>query len=293
MGSSKPHFDWKAFKPQRDAYIHRLNDIYRNNWEREGIEYHQGFGRLTSRNTVEVTRPDGEKYTLNADQICVAVGGTPTVPSDDIIPGASLGIDSDGFFDLPEQPKRVVVVGAGYIAVELAGIFNALGTETHLLIRYDKVLRTFDPVIQDTLTPWMVKTGVNLHTHTQVTKIEGSKGQTLTVYTDKGEKIETDVLLWAVGRHSLTKGLGLEEVGVTLDKRGDIVVDDYQTSSVNNITAIGDVQGKVLLTPVAIAAGRKLANRLFGPAQFKNDKLNYEDIPSVVFSYVVFSFLVA
>ncbi|PPQ77586.1 hypothetical protein CVT25_011378 [Psilocybe cyanescens] len=285
-GIANAKFDWKAFKPQRDAYIRRLNGIYANNFDREGVEFHQGFGKLISKNEVEVTRPDGQgTYVLKGDNICITVGGQPTVPTEDQIPGAGLGIDSDGFFDLEEQPRRVAVVGAGYIAVELAGIFNALGTETHLLIRGETVLRTFDPTLQETLTPWMEKSGVHLHKQTHVTKVEGEKGGPLTVHTDKGEKIEVDVLLWAIGRHASTKGLGLEKVGVETDKKGDVVVDEYQNSSVKGITAIGDVQGKWLLTPVAIDAGRRLSNRLFGPEKFKNDKLSYDNIPTVVFSH--------
>ncbi|KAF8061644.1 glutathione reductase [Lyophyllum atratum] len=284
-GVGNPKFDWAAFKSQRDAYIRKLNGIYASNFEKEGVEYHRGFGRLTSPRTVEVIRPDGSKYTLNADNICVTVGGTPTVPSDEEIPGASLGIDSDGFFDLTEQPKRVAVVGAGYIAVELAGIFHTLGSETHLIIRGETVLRTFDDTLQKTLTPWMEKTGVKMHKSSNVVKVEGAKGQTLTVITDKGEKIEVDTVLWAIGRHACTKDMGLEEVGVKLDKRGNIIVDEYQRSSVDGIYAIGDVQGKALLTPVAIAAGRRLANRLFGPPEFKDDKLDYDNIPTVVFSH--------
>jgi len=286
-GVSAAKFDWAAFKPQRDAYIRKLNGIYASNFEKEGVEYHHGYGRLTSANSVEVTLPGGGKYTLNADKICVAVGGRPVVPSDDQIPGASLGIDSDGFFALEEQPKRVAVIGAGYIAVELAGIFNTLGTETHLLIRGETVLRTFDPTIQETLTPWMEKTGVKLHKKSNVVKVEGQKGQTLTVHTDKGEKIEVDTVLWAIGRRACTDNIGLEQVGVKLDKKGDIVVDECQKTSVDNIYAIGDVQGKALLTPVAIAAGRRLSNRLFGPDKYKHDKLDYDNIPTVVFSCVV------
>ncbi|KAL0070576.1 Glutathione reductase [Marasmius tenuissimus] len=283
---SAPKFDWASFKTQRDAYIRRLNGIYHNNWNREGIELHHGYGRLTSKNTVEVTLPEGKgKYTLNADQICIATGGSPTIPTEEQIPGASLGIDSDGFFALEEQPKRVAVVGAGYIAVELAGVFNALGSETHLIIRGETVLRTFDPSLQEALTPWMEHSGVKIHKSSKVVKVEGQKGQTLTVETDKGEKVEVDTLLWAIGRHPCTKDMGLEEAGVKLDEKGDVVVDEYQTTSVPNITAIGDVQGKALLTPVAIAAGRKLSNRLFGPEKFKDDKLSYEDIPTVVFSH--------
>uniref|UniRef100_A0A0W0FET8 Glutathione reductase n=1 Tax=Moniliophthora roreri TaxID=221103 RepID=A0A0W0FET8_MONRR len=281
-----PKFDWSSFKIQRDAYIRKLNGIYHSNFDKEGVEFHQGFGRLTSRNTVEVTLPDGKsKYTLNTDQICIATGGYPTVPSDDDIPGASLGITSDGFFELEEQPKRVAVVGAGYIAVELAGVFNALGSETHLVIRGETVLRTFDPSLQQVLTPWMEKSGVKIHKTSKVVKIEGQKGQTLTVHKDNGEAIEVDCVLWAIGRKASTQNMGLEELGVKLDEQGNVIVDEYQISSVPGITAIGDVQGKALLTPVAIAAGRRLSNRLFGPEKFKNDKLSYEDIPTVVFSH--------
>ena len=285
IGGENAKFDWKSFKPQRDAYIRRLNGIYATNFEKEGVEFHHGKGRLVSPTEVEVTLPDGKgKYVLKADNICIAVGGHPIIPGDDKIPGASLGIDSDGFFDLEEQPKRVAVIGAGYIAVELAGIFNALGTETHLLIRGETVLRTFDPTLQEVLTPWMEKTGLHLHKTTNVTRIEGEKGKTLTVHTDKGDKIEVDVVLWAIGREAKTKGMNLEELGVKLDAKGDVIVDDYQNSSVKGITSIGDVQGKWLLTPVAIAAGRRLSNRLFGPEKMRNDKLSYEDIPTVVFS---------
>lgn len=282
-GIAHPKFDWAAFKPQRDAYIRRLNGIYAQNFANEGVEYHHGFARLTSPTTVEVTNGD-RKYTLTADKICVAVGGQPITPAEEDIPGAALGIDSDGFFDLAEQPRRVAVVGAGYIAVELAGIFNALGSETHLIIRGETVLRTFDPTLQETLTPWMEKTGVHVHKQTHVTRVEGEPGGPLTVHTDGGGKIEVDVVLWAIGRHANTEGLGLEAIGVELDHKGDVVVDEYQNSTVPGISAIGDVQGKFLLTPVAIAAGRRLSNRLFGPEKFKNEKLSYEDIPTVVFS---------
>ncbi|KAH7918482.1 hypothetical protein BV22DRAFT_1041739 [Leucogyrophana mollusca] len=281
-----PSFNWASFKPQRDAYIRRLNGIYENNLDREHVDYHAGFARLTSPTTVEVSPPNnGPKYTLHADNICVATGGRPTIPAEDVIPGASLGIDSDGFFDLEEQPKRVAVVGAGYIAVELAGVLHTLGSETHVIIRYDKVLRTFDPALQDTLTPWMEHTGISIHKRTNVVKVTGQKGGVLTVHLDSGKTLEVDCLLWAIGRHANTEGLGLEELGVELDKRGDVVVDEYQNSSVKGITAIGDVQGKALLTPVAIAAGRRLSNRLFGPEKFKNDKLDYTNIPTVVFSH--------
>ncbi|KAF8626267.1 hypothetical protein AX15_004942 [Amanita polypyramis BW_CC] len=285
-GINNTKFDWPSFKKQRDAYIKRLNNIYADNFAKEGVEYHQGFGRLKSPNVVEVTRSDGKgTYELHADHVCIAVGGHPVIPSDQEIPGASLGINSDGFFELAEQPRRVAVVGAGYIAVELAGVFNSLGTETHLIIRGETVLRTFDPTLQETLTPWMEKTGIAIHKKSNVVKVEGQKGQTLTIFTDKGEKIEVDALLWAIGRKSSTGGIGLKENGVKLDGKGDIIVDEYQNTTVKGVYSIGDAQGKALLTPVAIAAGRRLSNRLFGPEEYHNDKLDYKNIPTVVFSH--------
>jgi glutathione reductase (NADPH) len=285
---SAPKFDWASFKPQRDAYIKRLNGIYANNFDREGVEFHHGWARFTSPSSIEVTRPDGEKYTLHGEHITIATGSEPTIPSDSVIPGASLGTSSDGFFALEDQPKSVAIVGAGYIAVELAGVFNSLGTETHMVIRGETVLRTFDPAIQDCLTPWMEKTGVKFHKGSKVVKVEGQKGQTLTVFTDKGEEVKVDCLIWAIGREASHKDMGVEEAGIKLDSMGNIVVDEYQQTSVKGVYAIGDVQGKALLTPVAIAAGRRLSNRLFGPEKFKNDKLSYENIPTVVFSYVFF-----
>jgi glutathione reductase (NADPH) len=291
-GISAPKFDWATFKPQRDAYIRKLNGIYESNLAKEGVEHHHGFAKLLSPTSVQVTRPGDGKgtYTLNADYVCVATGGRPTIPSENEVPGASKGIDSDGFFDLEEQPRRVAIIGAGYIAVELAGVLNALGSETHLLIRGERVLRTFDQDIQDTLTPWMEHTGVKIHKSTKVVRVDGERGGTLTVRTDKGEAVDVDVVLWAVGRHANTEGLGLEELGVKLNKKGDIVVDEYQNTNVDRVLSIGDVQGNALLTPVAIAAGRRLSNRLFGPEKFKIDKLDYDNIPTVVFSFVL-SFL--
>jgi glutathione reductase (NADPH) len=167
------------------------------------------------------------------------------------------------------------------------------GAETHVLIRHDKILKAFDPLLQDTLQNHMVKTGIHIHTNTNVTKVttdvenpDITKPFPKTIYTDKGEEIGADVLLWAIGRHSLTDDLGCEKVGLELAKNGDIVVDKFQKTNVDNIFAIGDVQGKELLTPVAIAAGRRLSNRLYGGVE--GDHLNYENVPTVVFSCVRF-----
>lgn len=284
-GIGQPNFDWKTFKPQRDAYIKRLNGIYENNLKKDGVEEHHGVARLVSPTEVEVAPASGEKYTLKTKNIIVATGGRPVIPSDDEIPGASKGINSDGFFDLTDQPKRVAVVGAGYIAVELAGVLHTLGSEVHLIIRGETVLRTFDKDVQTVLTNWMVKTGLNLHKSSKVVKVEGTKGQGLVVHTNNGEAIEVDELIWAIGRSANTEGLGVKELGIETNKKGEIITDEYQKTNIDSVYSIGDVSGRVLLTPVAIAAGRRLSNRLFGPEKFKNDKLDYGNIPTVVFSH--------
>lgn len=281
-------FDWKTFKTKRDAYIKRLNDIYEKNLGNDKVEYLHGWGRLVSKNQVEVTQDDGSKVLINAKKILLAVGGRPNAPPS--IPGAELGLNSDGFFDIDKQPKKVAIVGAGYIAVEFAGMFNALGTETHLFIRHKTFLRNFDPMIQETVTNEYERLGVHLHKESQASKIEkGANGKLTVTYKDsqgtESSIADVDHLIWAVGRVPQTDKIGLKEVGVKLNEKGYVVVDEYQNSSVDGIYALGDVTGQVELTPVAIAAGRKLAHRLFGPAEFSTLKLNYDNIPSVVFSH--------
>lgn len=281
-------FDWTTFKNKRDAYVKRLNGIYERNLGNDKVEYLHGWGRLLSKNQVEVTLDDGTKVVVNAKKILIAVGGRPSSPPQ--IPGAELGINSDGFFDIDKRPKKVAIVGAGYIAVEFAGMFNALGTETHLFIRGKTFLRHFDPMIQETVTNEYERLGVNLHKESQATKIEKDANGKLTVTYKDAEGKESSVsdvdhLIWAVGRTPMTKDIGLEEAGVKLTESGHVQVDEYQNSSVENIYALGDVSGEVELTPVAIAAGRKLAQRLFGPAEFSTQKLDYSNIPSVVFAH--------
>ncbi|EPQ30203.1 uncharacterized protein PFL1_02319 [Pseudozyma flocculosa PF-1] len=286
-----PGFEWKYFAEKRDAYVRRLNGIYDRNLDKDGVEYISGHGKLVGKNEVEITMrgEDGQMnagtHRIRGDAIVIATGGRPVIPSDDKIPGASLGINSDGFFALREQPKRVVVVGAGYIAVELAGVFHTLGSETHLLIRHDKFLRPFDPILHDTIAEYMDKTGLQVHKSTNITKVSGGNGKPLQIETDKGETIEADCLLWAIGRRPNTDNLGLEDVGVKTDEGGNIVVDKYQVTNIPNIFSIGDVQGKALLTPVAIAAGRKLSNRLYGHSDLKDDHMDYDNIPTVIFSH--------
>ncbi|KAG5918299.1 GTP-binding protein gtr1 [Claviceps capensis] len=281
-------FDWTTFKNKRDAYIKRLNGIYERNLSNDKVEYLHGWGRFVSKNQVEVTQDDGSKVLVNAKKILLAVGGRPTAPPS--IPGAELGMNSDGFFDIDKQPKKVAIVGAGYIAVEFAGMFNALGTETHLFIRHKTFLRNFDPMIQESVTKEYERLGVHMHKESQVSKIEkGADGKLTVTYKDaqgnESPVSDVDHLIWAVGRVPETDKIGLKEIGVKTNEKGYVVVDEYQNSSVDNIYALGDVTGQVELTPVAIAAGRKLAHRLFGPAEFSTLKLDYSNIPSVVFSH--------
>ncbi|PBK87526.1 glutathione-disulfide reductase [Armillaria gallica] len=283
-----PRFSWETFKPQRDAYIRKLNGIYHSNFTKEGVEYHYGRATLLSNTEVHVEPSDGGKpYTLKTSHICVAAGGHPIIPSEDTIPGASLGITSDGFFELENQPKRVLVVGGGYIGVELAGMLNGLGSDVRVVIRGQRILRGFETDVVDVVEKYMQKSGVTLTKGAKVKRVEGQpgEGKEKTVYLDNGESFVVETVLWAVGRTPNTSGLGLEKVGVKLDEKGNIVVDEYQQTNVPNVSSIGDIQGKALLTPVAIAAGRRLSNRLFGGEKFKNDKISYEDIPTVVFSH--------
>ncbi|SCU91896.1 LAMI_0E07800g1_1 [Lachancea mirantina] len=278
-------FNWNQFKTKRDAYIKRLNAIYERNLTKEKVDYIYGWARFNEDGNVEVTKHDKSKETYTADHILIATGGTPVMPKK--IPGYELGIDSDGFFKLEEQPKKVVVVGAGYIGVELAGVFHGLGTETHLVIRGETLLRKFDTSIQTTITDHYVNEGINIHKVSQIEKVEESDGKTgkKTITLNTGEQItDVDSLIWTIGRKSLT-GIGLEHVGVKLNQLGQVIVDEYQNTNVKNIYSLGDVVGNVELTPVAIATGRKLANRLFGPEKFANQKQDFENVPSVVFSH--------
>ncbi|MCJ1369458.1 Glutathione reductase [Loxospora ochrophaea] len=281
-------FDWTTFKHKRDAYIRRLNGIYEKNLSNDKVEYIHGRAHLISKNEAEVVLDDGSKETIRAKKILLATGGHPTLPN---IPGTDLGITSDGFFELETRPEKVALVGAGYIAVEMAGMFNALGSETHLFIRHDKFLRAFDPIIQDKIFTEYQRQGIHIHTHSTQTKVEpiaGKPGWKTLHYTDSttsGSTLDLDCLLWAIGRSPEVEDLGLVAAGVKQNERGQIIADDYQNTNVENIYALGDVCGKVELTPVAIAAGRRLSDRLFGPPQLSTSKLDYSNIPSVVFAH--------
>jgi glutathione reductase (NADPH) len=283
-------FDWPTFKKKRDAYILRLNGIYERNLQNDKVEYLHGRAHLLSANSVQVNLSDGTTATVNAKKILVATGGHPTLPKD--IPGYEHGITSDGFFELERQPKRVALVGGGYIAVEMAGMFNALGSETHLFIRHNTFLRNFDPMIQEKLVVEYERQGIIIHRKSSQQKLEphsdGSDWKTLHYKDDKnpdGTTLDVECVLWAIGRTPEVEDLGLEKVGVKQDKMGCIIADGFQNTNISNIYSLGDVSGLVELTPVAIAAGRRLADRLFGGPKFSNSKLDYNNIPSVVFAH--------
>ncbi|KAL0074345.1 alternative NADP(H) dehydrogenase [Phycomyces blakesleeanus] len=282
----KPSIDWNYIKTKRDAYVKRLNGIYERNLEKDSVEHFQGFASFVNPTTVRVQQTETESFEISAKHILVATGGHPIIPN---IPGAELGIDSDGFFDLEEQPKRVAVVGTGYIGVELAGIFNALGSQTTIFSRTKHILRTFDEIIREPLLKEMESVGVQFAFDSKVKSLSraSTSGPIRIDYESDGQaaSIEVDCVLWAVGRAPNVQKLNLEGAGVKTNEKGHIVVDSYQATSSEGVLALGDACGLFELTPVAIAAGRRLADRLFGGEAFRNSKLDYENIPTVVFSH--------
>ena len=270
-------FDFATLKANRQAYIDRIHGSYERGFDSNGVERVYEYARFVEPHTVEVA---GERYT--APHILIATGGHALYPN---IPGSEYGITSDGFFELDEVPKRTAVIGAGYIAVEVAGVLNALGSDTHLFVRKDRPLRTFDKDIIDVLVDEMAKSGPTLHTHANATEVVKNDDDSLTISFDNGETITVDCLIWAIGRVANTSGFGLEKTGVELTERGNIYSDAFENTSVPGIYALGDVTGKLDLTPVAVKAGRQLSERLFNNKA--DAKLDYTDVATVVFSHPV------
>jgi glutathione reductase (NADPH) len=269
-------FDWGALRERRDAYIRRLNGIYAHHLEKSGIEHVRGTARFVGGRTVAV----GERR-IEAGHVLIATGGRPVVPE---LPGAELGITSDGFFELPELPEHAVIVGAGYIAVELAGVLAALGARVTLLIRKEELLRGFEAVLRRAVMDQLEKDCVVIQREEHVDRIVSVDGSRLAVHVKSGLITEpADVLIWAVGRVPVTAELGLEQVGVEVSAEGHVEVDAFQNTSAPGIYAVGDVTGRLDLTPVAIAAGRRLADRLFGGEP--GARLDYDNVPSVIFSH--------
>lgn len=268
-------FSWQTLVASREAYIERIHQSYDRVLGNNGIAVINGFAKFIDNNVLEV---NGEQYT--APHISIATGGYPIIPE---IEGGNLGITSDGFFDLLEQPKRAVVVGAGYIGVELAGVLHSLGTDTTLVVRKEKPLRNFDDTISNTLVEIMAKEGPKLINHAEVTKIVRQKDDSLLVSLSNGDNIETDTLIWAIGRAPANHNIGLKHTDIKLDERGYIVVDEYQNTTAQGVYALGDNIGKIDLTPVAVKAGRLLSERLFNGQT--DAKMDYTLIPTVVFSH--------
>ncbi|KAF5231670.1 hypothetical protein FANTH_13338 [Fusarium anthophilum] len=281
----KAPFGWASFKTKRDRVIKNLNNIHERNLKNDGVEYIHGRARLVGKNESIIELNDGTEIEVSAKKILLATGGHPTVPQG--VPGAEHGIDSDGFFELDHQPKKIALVGAGYIAVEFAGMLNALGTETHLFIRHGKFLRSFDEMIQDGILSEYERVGIHIHKKSKIERVT-TTGKLTLHYSDsngQGKLEDLDTLIWAIGRTPEVEGLGLDTIGIKQNERGQIITDEYQNTNVENIYSLGDVVGKIELTPVAIAAGRKLSDRLFGGEQFNKSKLDYNLIPSVVFAH--------
>jgi len=266
-------FDWKTLIANKDKEIGRLERIYRGLFENAGAKTYDGRARLLDAHTVEVA---GQKIT--AGTILIATGGAPVKPA---IPGAELMITSNEAFHLPEMPKRIVVLGGGYIAVEFAGIFNGLGAQVTQLYRGEQILRGFDDDVRNHLAAEIVKSGIDLRVNTDVVKVEKAADDSLLLHLTDGSTLAADAVMAATGRKPNTKGLGLEEAGVELDADGAVKVDAWSQSSVKHIYAVGDVTNRINLTPVAIREGHAFADTVFGKRPRQAD---HADVPSAVFS---------
>ena len=272
LGTSS--FDWSTLIANKDREINRLNGIYRNLLVNSGVTLLEGHARLTGPNEVEV---NGQRHT--AKHILIATGGWPQIPD---IPGREHAISSNEAFFLKELPKRVLVVGGGYIAVEFAGIFQGLGAETSLLYRGEMFLRGFDGSVRKHLHEELLKRGMDVQFNADIARIDKQPDGSLSATLKDGRVLEADCVFYATGRRPMLDNLGLEATGVTLDKRGFVQVNDLYQTDEPSILAIGDVIGRVQLTPVALAEGMAVARRLFKPEQYR--PVDYNMIPTAVFS---------
>ncbi len=267
--------DWQKLVTGRQNYISNINNYWDDYVADSGIDHIRGYARFVDASRVEV---NGIEYT--ADHIVIATGGQPIVPP---LPGAELGITSDDFFELDEQPENVAVIGGGYIAVELAGVLRALGSQVSVIALENRILERFDPMISDVLHAEMEKQGINIDCGFQASEL-AHENKGIRVTSADGQNLQGfDKVIWAVGRSANTQQLNLEAAGVSAERNGIIPVDEFENTNVSGIYAIGDITGKMALTPVAIAAGRRLAERLFNNKA--DSKVDYENIPSVVFSH--------
>jgi glutathione reductase (NADPH) len=267
-------FDWATLIANKNHEIQRLNGIYRNLLTNSGVHLFEGHARIVDAHTVEV---NGQRH--SCERILIATGGWPQIPD---IPGRELAISSNEAFFLPALPKRVLVVGGGYIAVEFASIFNGMGAQTTLMYRGDLFLRGFDGAVREHLRDELGKKGVDLQFNADIASIERQADGSLIATLKDSRALETDCVFYATGRRPMLDNLGLENVEVKLDDRGFIEVDDLYQSSTPSILAIGDVIGRIQLTPVALAEGMAVARRLFKPEEYR--PVDYRSIPTAVFS---------
>jgi glutathione reductase (NADPH) len=275
LGPAESHA-WPLLKTKRDAYVSRLNSMYESNLAKRHIEVVRGRGSFVDGRTVQAAG-----RALTAPHILIAVGGRPMVPA---IPGAELGITSDGFFDLEKRPNRVAVVGSGYISIELTSILASLGAKATLVLRGHKALKDFDSMLGESMLKIMRDEGIDIVTGAWPQALERTATGALDLEVRDGRRLTPfDAVIWAIGRVPAIEGLGLELAGVDLDEYGFIVTDKFQVTSGAGIYAVGDVTGRAQLTPVAIAAGRRLSDRLFGGQPDRH--LDYNNIPTVVFGH--------
>ena len=266
--------DFPALKHKRETYVHRLNGIYAANLERHKVELVRGRASFSGPHALSAAGRN-----LSAPHIVLATGGAPLLPP---IPGAALGITSDGFFELTSLPRRVAVVGSSYIGIELAGIFAGLGAETTLVLRGERPLRNFDAMLGETILKILSEEGVEIATQATLGSLERAAHGALELTLAGGRRLGPfDCVLWAIGRVAQPADLALERAGVQLDGAGFIATDFYQATSAAGVYAVGDVTGRAPLTPVAIAAGRRLADRVFGGQADRH--LDYQNIPTVIF----------
>ena len=268
------NFDWATLIANKDREINRLNGIYRNLLVNSGVTLIEGHAKITGPNEVEI---NGQRH--SAKHILIATGGWPQIPE---IPGHEHAISSNEAFFLKELPKRVLVVGGGYIAVEFAGIFHGLGAQTSLLYRGDMFLRGFDGAVRKHLHEELVKRGMDVQFNADIERIDKQADGSLKATLKDGRELIADCVFYATGRRPMLDNLGLENTGVKLDKRGFVEVDDLYQSAEPSILAIGDVIGRVQLTPVALAEGMAVARRLFKTEQYR--PVDYQMIPTAVFS---------
>ncbi|OCG63695.1 glutathione-disulfide reductase [Gilliamella sp. GillExp13] len=269
-------FNWDKLIASRTAYIDRIHQSYDRVLTNNKVDVIHGYAKFVDSHTVEV---NGEHY--SADHILIAVGGKPSIPN---IPGAQYGITSDGFFTLKALPKRVAVVGAGYIACEIASVLHALGAQTHQFVRNATPLRSFDPLIIETLMEVIATEGQQLHTFAVPKSVIKNSDNSLTLNIENGESYTVDCLIWAIGRVPATNDMNLQAAGIAVDNKGFVIVDKYQNTNVPGIYSVGDdITGAIALTPVAVAAGRRLSERLFNNKP--DEHLDYSNIPTVVFTH--------